>query len=62
MYGIGYAWNTPYLTINSGDSVVWSWSPPTKLIDGLIYQIIEVADPVSTTPIGFESTPSSTGN
>ena len=30
-HGQGYAWNDPYLIINVGDTVNWSWNPPVSL-------------------------------
>ena len=49
------------MVINSGDIVNWSWSPPS-LVNGLVYQIVQVADAASTSSTGFSSgTPTSTG-
>lgn len=53
-YGKGYAWSQPYLTINTGDSVKWSWQPPVG-ITGVAYQVVQVQDAVSYSPIGFSS-------
>ena len=62
-YGVGYAWNTTYLTINTGDFVKWSWSSPSSLIKGLAYKVELVSDAASTTPSGFTSgEPSVTGS
>lgn len=30
LHGKGYAWSQPFLTINVGDSVNWSWKPPVS--------------------------------
>ena len=49
------------MVINNGDIVNWSWSPP-GLVNGLTYQVVQVADAASTTSTGFSSgTPTSTG-
>jgi hypothetical protein len=55
-YGSGYAWSNTILTINSGDTVTWSWSPPS-LVTGLSYQVVQVGDAASTSPLtnGFSS-------
>lgn len=53
-YGVGYAWSKPYLTINVGDSVYWSWRPPSG-ITTVTYQVIQVADQNSYASIGFNS-------
>lgn len=29
-HGKGYAWSSPFLTVNIGDSVNWSWKPPVS--------------------------------
>ena len=51
---MGYSWTKPYLTINKGDSVKWSWQPP-KGIQGVKFQVIQVADAEAYDPIGFNS-------
>lgn len=54
LHGKGYAWTEPFLTINKGDSVHWSWKPPTG-INSVKYRVIQVQDALSKDPIGFES-------
>ena len=50
-------------TINTVDSVKWSWSSPSSLIKGLEYKVELVSDAASTTPSGFTSgEPSLTGS
>jgi plastocyanin len=56
-YGYGYAWNNPYLVINIGDTVTWSWQPPSG-INSVTYRIEQVQDGESYKPIGFTSGPS----
>lgn len=53
-YGKGYAWNKPYLVIYKGDSVKWTWKAPSG-ITCVSYQVIQVKDPYSFVPIGFNS-------
>ena len=57
-HGKGYAWSTPYLTVNIGDSVRWSWMPPTG-ITTVKYQVIQVADALAYDPVGFTTTSAS---
>jgi hypothetical protein len=60
-YGQGYAWNNPFLNINKGDYVRWSWSSPNAL-GGIKYSVQQVPEPTSTEPSGFNSgSPSSSG-
>lgn len=54
VYGKGYGWNTPYLTIGAGDSVRWSWKTPDG-ITGISYKVLQVADALSFTGTGFDS-------
>ena len=44
------------MVINSGDTVTWSWSPPS-LVTGVTYQVVQVTDAASTTSVtnGFSS-------
>jgi hypothetical protein len=44
------------LTVSSGDTVTWSWSPPS-LVTGVSYQVVQVEDAASTTLVtnGFSS-------
>ena len=53
-YGSGYAWNRPLLTINKGDTVNWSWKPPTG-INGVSFQVEQLEDGISETANGFTS-------
>lgn len=53
-YGKGYAWSQQFLKINKGDTVKWSWKPPVG-ISGVSYQVLQVADATSETPVGFTS-------
>ena len=57
-YGQGYAWSTPYLKINVGDSVLWKWSPPTG-ISGVSFKVEQVENAASYNPSGFSSGDSS---
>jgi hypothetical protein len=52
---VGYAWNTTYLTIKTGDFVKWSWSSPSNLLTGLAYKVEQVSDAASIAPSGFTS-------
>ncbi len=44
------------MTVSSGDTVTWSWSPPS-LVTGVSYQVVQVEDAASTTLVanGFSS-------
>ena len=53
-YGQGFAWNIPYLNINQGDYVHWSWSAPGT-ISNIKYKVLQVSDPTSKTQSGFSS-------
>ena len=53
-YGSGYAWSPAYLTVNTGDTVYWSWSPPSGITD-VTYRVVQVKDSGSTEPSGFDS-------
>lgn len=53
-YGKGYAWSQSYLKISKGDTVNWSWQPPTG-ISRVAFQVVQVADASSFTAIGFTS-------
>jgi hypothetical protein len=51
---LGYAWSQSYLRINKGDSVYWSWRPPTG-ITGVSFKVEQIQDASSIFPIGFTS-------
>jgi len=55
VYGLGYAWTREYLKINKGDSVSWRWVAPIGMGENIKYRVIQVANPVSTEMIGFNS-------
>ena len=62
-FGIYYAFDSPYITINKGDFVHWSWTTP-DFVNDVVHAIIEVDSPSSTTPKagGFSSgTPTKNG-
>lgn len=47
VYGQGYAWSTPSLTISVGDAVRWSWETPPFVNIG--YRVFSVSSPSGTT-------------
>ena len=53
-YGPGYAWSKPLLEINVGDTVTWSWRPPSG-INTVVYQVVQVEDENSFISSGFRS-------
>ncbi|CAF0814130.1 unnamed protein product, partial [Brachionus calyciflorus] len=53
-WGEGYAWTEPYIEINIGDIVEWSWSPPTA-INGLNFKVEQVKGAFSRDAEGFSS-------
>lgn len=55
---MGYSWSKPYLTINKGDSVKWSWRPP-KGIQDVKFQVIQVENAEAYNSVGFNSGPAS---
>ena len=54
MNAYGYSWNKQYITVGLGDIVHWDWNSPTG-ISGINFKVEQVADAVSTLPIGFTS-------
>lgn len=63
-YGVYYAFDRPYIQINQGDFVTWTWETP-EFINDVAHSILEVDSPSSTTAKlgGFNSgTPSKNGN
>lgn len=57
-HGKGYAWSKPHLTINVGESVQWTWQPPTG-INTVRFGVFQTADPISFKQAGFGSGPQS---
>uniref|UniRef100_H3CIT5 PKHD1 like 1, tandem duplicate 1 n=1 Tax=Tetraodon nigroviridis TaxID=99883 RepID=H3CIT5_TETNG len=57
IYGQGYAWSTPSLTISVGDTVKWSWEAPPFLNTG--YRVFSVSTPSGTT---YEGGPFNSGD
>ena len=53
-YGKGFAWSIPYLNINQGDYVIWTWNAPGT-ISNIKYSVQQVADQTSTNTTGFTS-------
>ena len=53
-YGEGFAWSNPFLNVNEGDYVTWTWSAPGT-ISSINYVVQQVSDPTSTTVSGFSS-------
>ncbi|XP_053372849.1 fibrocystin-L-like [Mercenaria mercenaria] len=43
-YGVYYAFDKPYIVINEGDSVLWSWKTPDFVYD-IAHAVIEIKDP-----------------
>jgi hypothetical protein len=52
-YGLGYAWNRPFLTVKVGDYVKWTWNAPALISTS--YKVEQVQDALSDVPIGFTS-------
>ncbi|WAR05573.1 PKHL1-like protein, partial [Mya arenaria] len=46
-YGVFYAFDKPYLTVNVGDFVLWSWETP-DFVNNVAHAIIQVDSPSST--------------
>lgn len=63
-YGVYYAFDRPYIKINQGDFVTWTWETP-EFINDVAHAILEVDSPSAATakPGGFNSgAPSKNGN
>ena len=57
-----YAFDKPFITINKGDFVHWSWETPA-FVNNIAHAIIEIDSPSATTPKvgGFSSAASKNG-
>ena len=61
VYGKGYEWSKPSVTINIGDTVRWTWSAPVGAT-GIKYMIEQVETLASEVGTGFVSgAPSASG-
>ncbi|KAK3107254.1 hypothetical protein FSP39_010348 [Pinctada imbricata] len=54
-HGVGYAWDPPYVQIEVGDSVEWTWYTSQQLTGIIKYGVHQTADFTSTTTAGFTS-------